>query len=172
MPVVSTSYAVDAHTQADGRRYVTETYVLSVGDPVRRTYLAPAGADYQAIMLARVLLLNAALAEREARANVNSDNAPAFIEQTAAQFLSAFWNVLWDAYVSGQKFLYHRLVWRGWKWINDGHVTNAQMRDSFNAWRVANGKPTLTNAEWNTLVTNRLVPIKDRYLATLAEGKL
>ena len=66
MAVVSSSYELDNHTQVDGRRYVTETHTLNVGQPVVIMYLAAVGADYQAIMDARVDQINAQLAEQEA----------------------------------------------------------------------------------------------------------
>jgi hypothetical protein len=67
MPVASNSYVADAHTQADGRRYVTETHVLTAGAPVVVSYLAAVGADYAAIMAARVDQINESLAEQEAQ---------------------------------------------------------------------------------------------------------
>ena len=66
MPVASSSYVLDGHTQADGRRYVRETHTLTVGDPVIVDYLAAVGADYAAIMAARVAQINESLAEAEA----------------------------------------------------------------------------------------------------------
>ena len=73
MPVASSSYVADAHTQIDGRRYVRETHTLTAGDPVIVDYLAPVGADYAAIMAARVAQINESLAEREANEVVNGD---------------------------------------------------------------------------------------------------
>ena len=66
MPVVSSSYALDGHAQSDGRRYVRETHVLNAGDPVIVDYLAAVGADYAAIMAARVTQINESLADAEA----------------------------------------------------------------------------------------------------------
>lgn len=88
--------------------------------------------------------------------------------QTAAQFAARFWTKLRSAYQSGDKLTYHRMVWWIWSKVQSGDLTNDQVRQSFNA---AYGR-SLTLAQWNTLVTNRFVPIKDRYLAWLAEGDL
>ena len=66
MPVTNSSYVLDGHTQADGRIYVTETHTLSVGNPMVIMYLAAVGADYNAIMNARVAGINEQLAEEEA----------------------------------------------------------------------------------------------------------
>lgn len=66
MPVVSSSYALEPHTQVDGRRYVTEKHVLSAGEPVVITYLAAVGADYQSIMTQRVQQIDEMLAAEEA----------------------------------------------------------------------------------------------------------
>lgn len=73
MPVASSSYVADAHTQVDGRRYVTETHVLTAGEPVVVQYLAPVGSDYAAIMAARVPQINAQLAESEAQQIIGVD---------------------------------------------------------------------------------------------------
>lgn len=172
MPVISSSYALDAHAQADGRRYVREVHTLTVGGPYERSYLAAVGADYQSIMDERVPRINAALAEREAMSNIESEGTPVFNEQTAQEFAFRYWARLFAAYIGGDKYTYHRYVWRGWKWINDGHVTSVQMRNSYNAWRTSEGKPTLDAADWTTMVNTRLIPIKDRYLALIGEGEL
>lgn len=66
MPIVSSSFALDVHTQVDGRRYVTETHTLNEGGPIVISYLAEAGTDYQAVLDARVPVLDAVLADEEA----------------------------------------------------------------------------------------------------------
>ena len=92
--------------------------------------------------------------------------------QTAAEFAYRFWERLDAAFRSGDKFQYHLLIWWVWDRIQSGDLTNVQVRDSFNAWRADNGKAQLNPAQWNTLVQNRFIPIKDRYLALIAEGEL
>ena len=87
--------------------------------------------------------------------------------QTAAQFAARFWARVREAYQNDRPE-FERLVWRIWRWVQDGDLTNDQVRLSFNA---AFGR-SLTLAQWNSFVTSRLVPIKDRYLARLAEAEL
>jgi hypothetical protein len=55
-----------------------------------------------------------------------------------------------------------------WRWIQDGDLTSDQVRLSFNA----HFGRSLTVAQWNSYVTSRLIPMKDRYLAALAEADL
>lgn len=85
--------------------------------------------------------------------------------QTSTQFAARFWTRLKAAYERGDKFVYHFMVWWIWSRIQAGDFTNDQVRQSYNSFF---GK-SLTLAQWNTLVASRFVPIKDRYLAFLAE---
>ena len=88
--------------------------------------------------------------------------------QTAAQFAARFWQKVRSAYAAGDKLTYHRLIWWVWTKIQSGDLTSDQVRLSFNS---AYGR-SLNTAQWNSLVTTRFVPMKDRYLALLAEGEL
>ena len=88
--------------------------------------------------------------------------------QTAAQFAARFWAKLKIAYQAGDRLTYHKMIYWIWARIQAGDLTSDQVRQSFNA---AYGR-SLTTAQWNTFVTSRLAPIKDRYLAWLAEGDL
>lgn len=88
--------------------------------------------------------------------------------QTAAQFAARFWQRVRSAYAAGDKLTYHRLIWWVWQRVQSGDLTNDQVRQSFNA---AFGR-SLNTAQWNQLVSSRFVPIKDRYLAFMAEGDL
>ena len=88
--------------------------------------------------------------------------------QTAAEFAARFWAKLKAAYQAGDKLTYHRMIWWIWSKVQSGDLTNDQVRQSFNA---AYGR-SLTLAQWNSFVTSRLVPIKDRYLARLNEAEL
>jgi hypothetical protein len=88
--------------------------------------------------------------------------------QTASEFAARFWAKLKAAYQAGDKLTYHRMIFWIWSKVQSGDLTNDQVRLSFNA---AYGR-SLNTTQWNTLVTTRLVPIKDRYLAWLAEGDL
>ena len=85
---------------------------------------------------------------------------------TAEQFAARFWRAIKEAHDSGDKIKYHFMVWWIWSKIQAGDLTSNQVRLSYNNYF---GK-SLTTQQWNTLVTNRFVPIKDRYLAWLAES--
>jgi hypothetical protein len=88
--------------------------------------------------------------------------------QTAAEFAARFWEKLRTAYQSDDKLTYHRMIWWIWARVQAGDLTNDQVRVSYNN---AYGK-SLNTAQWNSFVTSRLIPIKDRYLAFLAEQDL
>ena len=88
--------------------------------------------------------------------------------QTAAEFAARFWKTVRAAYAAGDKLTYHKLIWWVWTKIQAGDLTSDQVRLSYNA---AFGK-SLNATQWNNLVTTRFVPMKDRYLAFLAEGEL
>lgn len=88
--------------------------------------------------------------------------------QTAAGFAARFWTRLRRALNDGDKLTYHRMIWWIWSKVQNGDLTNDQVRVSFNN---AYGR-SLTLPQWNNLVTTRFIPIKDRYLALLAEGDL
>lgn len=88
--------------------------------------------------------------------------------QTTAQFAARFWASLQQSYARGDKAEYHRLIWWIWSRIQAGDFTSDQVRQSFNT---AYGR-SLNTAQWNSLVTTRFVPIKDRYLAWIAETDL
>lgn len=64
MPVVNSVYAV-VSTQPDGSAWIKETHEISDGSFVTHTYSASAGADYSAIMAARVPTINERLASDE-----------------------------------------------------------------------------------------------------------
>lgn len=88
--------------------------------------------------------------------------------QTPAQFADRFWRRLQAAYAAGDQLTYHRMVWWIWSRIQAGDLTSNEVRLSFNAAF----DRTLNTTQWNNLVTTRFVPMKDRYLALLAEGAL
>ena len=88
--------------------------------------------------------------------------------QTAAQFAARFWARVRGAYQRGDKYEFGKLVWWVWAKVQAGDLTSDQVRLSFNA---AYGR-SLTTAQWNTFVTNTLVPIKDKYLAVRDQADL
>lgn len=85
--------------------------------------------------------------------------------QTTSEFAARFWLNLKAAFDSGDRLRYHFMVWWVWNRIQIGDLTNDQVRVSYNTFF---GK-ALTLAQWNSLVTARFIPIKDRYLAWIAE---
>lgn len=88
--------------------------------------------------------------------------------QTAAEFAARFWERVKTAYQNGDKVEFARLLtWLWWR-VQSGDFTNDQVRLTFNA---AYGR-SLNTSQWNNLVTTRIIPVKDRYLAMLAEGDL
>lgn len=94
--------------------------------------------------------------------------------QTAAQFAARFWVRVTAAEAAaraGSREAAARrdyLVWRIWRWIQDGDLTSDQVRLSFNA----HFGRSLNTTQWNSFVTTRLIPMKDRHLALLAEAAL
>jgi hypothetical protein len=69
MPIVSSSYVSDAHSQTGGGRWTVETHVD--GDGVKYTvgpYLWDGVADRDALMATRAAALSESLAEAEAKA--------------------------------------------------------------------------------------------------------
>jgi len=91
--------------------------------------------------------------------------ALALQHQTPEDFALRFWRSTRAAFDSGDRERYHRRIWWLWTKIQSGDVTSAQARNSYNS---AFGL-SLTVAQWNTLVTNRFVPIKNRYAEFIAE---
>lgn len=55
--VISTVITAEGYTQVDGRRYVTEDYVLDDGTTESYTYLAAVGTKYSTVSVARVLAI-------------------------------------------------------------------------------------------------------------------
>jgi len=88
--------------------------------------------------------------------------------QTTQQFLIRFWIKVKEAYQANDKLGYSKLIWKLYKRIQDGDVTSNEARQSFNFVY----SKSLNASEWNTLVSTKLIPIKDRYQAMLDEGDL
>jgi hypothetical protein len=87
--------------------------------------------------------------------------------QTPAEFAARFWTRCQSAYY-GDRSEFERLIWWIWSRIQAGDLTSDQVRLSFNA----HFGRSMNTAQWNSFVTSRLVPIKDRYLARLNEAEL
>jgi hypothetical protein len=86
--------------------------------------------------------------------------------QTGDQFALRFWRNTRAAFDAGDKLTYHRNIWWLWTKIQAGDVTSNQARLAYNsAFGMA-----LNSTQWTNLVNTRFVPIKDRYVAFLAES--
>lgn len=94
--------------------------------------------------------------------------ALALNHQTPAEFQTRFWNKVKAAKKSGNAAEYHRCIWWMWNQIQSGNMTHDQVRSGYNA---AYDK-SVNAGEWNALVLTRIVPMKDRHLAALAEEDL
>jgi hypothetical protein len=74
MPIVSSAYTIDAHTQSSGGRYVVERHTDDAGRVYQiGPYLAPDGFDVDGKLTARAAEINAQLAEAEADAVMGGD---------------------------------------------------------------------------------------------------
>ncbi len=72
MPIVSSTFTQDAHTQRDGGRYVLERHTDDAGQVYQvGPWVAPGGMDVQARVTARAAEINDQLAEAEAQALLN-----------------------------------------------------------------------------------------------------
>lgn len=167
MPVTTSAFIVGG-VQKDGRRYVTETHMLSVGAPIVVEYLAEALADYTAIMTARATQINADLLEREC-SNVITQRIVQFVltEASLANLAPRFWRaVRWAQ--DNDKVIFSGLCWLLEEWLLAGKVTDAQARSSFNT---EFGR-ALSATQWTTLRTSRIQPAHDRFAAMLSDGAL
>lgn len=153
MPVASSSFALDGHAQADGRRYVVETHSLTVGAAIKLTYLAAAGADYTNVMNARVAGINEGLAENEFNVCLSAGTFTT-VEQTGAQMADRF-RARWRS--STQDECARMAYWLIER-INAGSFTDTQVRNAFG----------LTLQQYTTLKTNKLTPYHDAWAAMLA----
>jgi hypothetical protein len=69
MPIVSSTFTQDAHTQKDGGRYVVERHTDDAGKVYQvGPYVAPVGFDVQARVASRAVEISEQLAEAEALA--------------------------------------------------------------------------------------------------------
>jgi hypothetical protein len=143
MAIVSSVIVEDA-IQRDGRRWVREHHTDHLGIVHAIAYLAAAGFDAAAALLARVATLEASLREREIAANIASIvtegrfAVTTFVHSTVAQNRAA----LREAYRTATRV---EAIMVG-DFLNT--LTNTQLQNLFN----------LTGAEVTTLRTNKLAP--------------
>lgn len=127
MAITSSVYAVDSHTQIDGRRWVYETHTDSEGEVWLFSYLAVGGADYAAIMAARAGSLLNQLRDRELMRLLGG--APFVLHhQTVAELAARFR----QEYRTASKERLAKLAYWLIERINDGTFTDAQVRNVFN----------------------------------------
>jgi len=75
MPIVSSSYTIDAHAQGDGGHYVMESHTDNLGVVRRIQYHLPAGqgaTEADALLAMHAANLDAQLAESEAEQLIGS----------------------------------------------------------------------------------------------------
>jgi len=88
--------------------------------------------------------------------------------QTKEDFATRFWQRLIRQYQEGNKLEFARMIWWLYARVTDGDFTSNQVRLTFNDAY----SRSLNPSQWNTLVTDRLMPIAQRYQAMLDEGDL
>lgn len=138
------------HLQKDGRRYVVERHVDSIGAVHVREYLAGQDADHQAIMDSAAVVISDLLGHAELMTALASDGPIVAQQQTLnqlAQRLRAY-------YQSSQRDECARVA----AWIvvrlEAGTLTDTQMRNVFG----------LTAGQWTTLRA-KLVTLRDHHNA-------
>ncbi len=152
MPILSSILAFDSHYQRDGSRYVTETHVDSAGLTHYMAYLWREGMDADAIMAARVALIQESLEQEEFDRILDGADF-VLVHQTKAQFAARFRARFKDAAREEAARLATWLL----DHIDDDTFTEAQVRNVFGL-----------NATQYTNLMNRLNPMRDAYLAILA----
>ena len=116
-------------------------------------YLAAAAADYVAIRTSRAAVLSQQLSDNEIAAALRVDVNPTLEYATKSDFAP----VMREAYRSATKeqcaYLANWIINR----VNDGWVTETQVRNAFN----------LDAGQWATLKT-KMIALRDNYLAVQA----
>lgn len=159
MPVSSVQAIGDGYLQANGKRYVTETFTLTHGDPIKHLYLAPGAwgqAEWDAKANDRIVRINDRLAEQEFD-ELLADDAPASIalnHQTGAEFAER----LREKYRQSSKEQCARIAWWIAERILQGQLTALQVRTAFG----------MDATQWATFRDNKLTPLHDAWAAALA----
>lgn len=180
MPVVTSSYVIDAHAQRDGSRWCREIFVLHDGRRITHERHIPANAQPDqttfaaAKFAAHLADMPAILARNEAKGIVLGGLPLVLAEQTKEEFAEMFWQYVMNLYQDAQagnddaRGLYDRAIWWLYQRIQAGDITSNQARLTFNS----TFERTLTAGQWNTFVTDRLLPIVNRYQSSLDEAPL
>jgi len=141
--------------QRDGRVRVHELHEDSAGGAHGFDYKALPSADHQAVMLARVPRIEAALAEAEFLEALDSDGWKPLVHQTPAQFAAR----LRARYKDSSQIECAKLA----KWILDhidaGYFTDAQVRNAFGLnvtkWNAPKAKMSDLRAKYESLLSAR-----------------
>lgn len=152
MSITSSKFTVGV-PQKDGRVWVTETHTDHLSGEHSFAYRALPTANHQAVMLARVAQIEAALAESEFLEAIEFEGWAPLKHQTAAQFAAR----LRARYKDASKVECAKLA----KWILDridgGAFTETAVRTAFG----------LTAGQWTTLKA-KLTTLRTNYNAVLA----
>jgi hypothetical protein len=166
--IVSSQNFLDAHTQIDGTRYCKQVCTDSAGGSHQQLLRLSPGDDADARLADYAARLVVSLAEQEYHRVVRRDAPIVLAHQTKEEFAARYWQELLAAYQEVDKVRVGYLIWWVYNRFSDGGFTSNQLRLSFNTAY----ERSLTGAQWNTLVTDRLIPIRDRYQAMLDEAEL
>lgn len=153
MAIVSSVFVV-GQPQVDGRCYVREVHVDNAGLEHSFEYLAAVNADYNAIMLARVPLIDEQLKAAEVEACIASDRlTTVYITKSdlAARVRELYRNGEREALVRIARWIRRRII--------AGDFTETQVRNAFG----------LTVAQWDTLKQKMLA--MDDALATVENAR-
>ena len=146
------------HPQKDGRRYVIERFSDAEGEFVSFTYLAPVGADHNAIALAREPEILSAAAEAEVDTSLGTDTVPpTFRFQTRQEFLLRVREMFRTA--RGERAA-HIARWIRNR-VQEGSLTQAQLRSAFG----------LDQQQWDAVLTRMQTLVAHLEALEAAQGE-
>lgn len=154
MPIVSSQYFPDAHTQRDGSRYVTEKHLDSMGQEHVFVYLGRDTMDYNSIMQTRIQQINESFAEQEFADNLANDTLTTN-HITKAQFVTKFREFYRNAEKEQLVKLASWLINR----VQEGSITAAQIQNAFGftpaQYTVFRDKLLALKANWDAVQAAR-----------------
>jgi hypothetical protein len=154
MSIVSSTYALDAAPQVDGRTYCTETHTDNVGIKHIVTYLAAIGTNYSAVMTARATQIAADLVAQDVARILNTDAPPTFVYATTSDLIAAYRAAFAESSQLWCGQLANWLLNR----INEGTYTATQVENAFG----------LTSTQWTNTWLPKLQGYQSAYLAMIA----
>lgn len=143
MSIVSSVFSLGP-VQRDGRRFCTETHTDNIGLAHIASYLAAAGADYNAIMTARAPKIAVQIADQEFLDDLARTSGFVLNYQTKAEAAARFRAAYLGATQSVAASMAYWMIER----INDGTFTDAQVQ---NAFGLTAGQYTTLKAQFQTL---------------------